>query len=521
MKKSLLSLCIILIFFFTVSAYTPTEDLQDKLNIITGKIDILIDERGENYRDIFLDLLKKYDGKYSENSQLSYVLNYLKNHLNQASNRPNILLIIADDMWLDASPWYSDYLGKKPYTPTLDKLAKSGLVFDNLWSNPLCSPTRSTILTWKYWFNTWVLWALSKQDDGVSIEEYSLQTLITKKSIAWYQQAVIWKWHLATNNNWNNNNPWIMWIPYYSWYISWAMKDYSNWKKTTNWETTISTVYATTEFTDDSIKWIDSVKNKPWFLWLAYTAPHTPFHMPPNNLLSENTKNNLSGTEEDIQENPLPYYLAAIEAMDSEIWRLLDNLSDSERNNTIIIFIGDNGTPTQVTQTPFQRWESKWSVSRGWVHVPMIVAGAWISPGRKSEFINTTDIYTTIAELTGLILPTYWNSISFAPLLFNKQREVNRDYLYAEISSPNKRWWVSAKNGWSIRKNGYQYISLDNGTEKLFADSDLGQENNLFNSLTSIASELRELWISLRWGDFNWEYGQYPIDTDDIVCIDE
>lgn len=525
MKKIFLGLWIILLSLWSVFAYTPSAELTQKLGIVNSKIDQIIEIKGEWYKQNFISALEKYKVKYSWNDRNIYIINSLLNNLTKDSNSelskaPNILLVIADDMWLDASPWYSDYTWQKPKTPVLDSLADDWLVFDNVWSNPLCSPTRATILTWKYWVHTGVLWALWKNDAWVSTDEYSLQKMITEKSKAWYEQAVIGKWHLATNNNWSENNPELMWVPYYSGFLWWSMKDYNSWQKTTNGISSQSKTYATTEFTSDSISWVDQNQDEPWFLWLAYTAPHTPFHIPPAELLSDETNDTLNSLDWDIEGNPLPYYLAAIEAMDTEIGRLLENLPDEERKNTIVVFIGDNWTPNQVAQTPFSKSTAKWSISRGWVHVPMFVSWMWVDSWRAEEFVNTSDLYTTIAELTGIILPTYWNSISFAPVLFWKEREVERDYLYAEVASASPNGWPSNKNGWTIRKDWYQFISLDSWTEKLFADSDLGQTNNLIKSKSSIASELRELWISVRGWETAWEYGQYPTNTDDIVCHD-
>lgn len=493
MRKILIWLLITILCFWAVYSYVNWLLFQDKFENTLIKTDTIPDEKLEN---------EEWD------------------NLNTDSKAPNILLVIADDMWLDASPWYSDYNWLKPNTPILDGLAEDWLVFDNVWSNPLCSPTRATILTWKYWFQTWVLWALSKTDDWISTDEYSLQKMISEKSTSSYDQAVIWKWHLATNNNWYENNPELMWIPYYSGFLWGTMTDYNKWRKTTNWEYELSTTYATTEFTNDSISWVEDVENKPWFLWLAYTAPHSPFHLPPSDLLSEETNNGLSWTDNDIAENPVPYYLAAIEAMDTEIWRFLDNLSEEERENTIVIFIADNWTPNEVAQTPYTSSTVKWSISRGWIQVPMIISWDWIESWRIKEYINTSDLYTTIAELSWIILPTYWNSISFEPLLFWEKREVERDYLYAEVASASPSWWASRKNWWTIRKDWYQYISLDNWAEKLFADSDLGQTNNLINTYPSIAKELRELWLSVRWWDEAWKYWNYPTDTYDIICHD-
>jgi arylsulfatase A-like enzyme len=71
-----------------------------------------------------------------------------------------------------------------------------------------------------------------------------------------------------------------------------------------------------------SIEWVGN-QEQPWFLWLAYTAPHPPFHLPPAEL---HTRHDLSGDYSDISLNPLPYYLAMLEALDSELGRLLSSL---------------------------------------------------------------------------------------------------------------------------------------------------------------------------------------------------
>jgi len=292
MKKIFIWFFVTIMCFWWVYSYYPSESFNNKLEQIAWKIDVIIEEKWESYRETFITVIDKYKIKFKEDEKLSYVFNYLWKHISTDPKTPNILLIIADDMWLDASPWYTDYEWEKPNTPILDWLANSWLVFDNVWSNPLCSPTRATILTWKYWYQTWVLGTLSKSDAWIGVDEYSLQKMITEKSKAWYEQAVIWKWHLATNNNWWDNNPELMWIPYYSGFLWGTMTDYSKWRKTTNWNSELSDTYATTEFTNDSISWVEKNKDKPWFLWLAYTAPHSPFHLPPSDLLSDDTKNN-------------------------------------------------------------------------------------------------------------------------------------------------------------------------------------------------------------------------------------
>jgi len=108
---------------------------------------------------------------------------------------------------------------------------------------------------------------------------------------------------------------------------------------------------------------------------LAYNAPHTPFHLPPNNLHSQGV---LPTDEASINANPLPYYMSMVEAMDSEIGRLLSSLSEEEKDNTVIIFIGDNGTPQQVAQE-YNPIRVKSTLYQGGINVPMIISGKDVS----------------------------------------------------------------------------------------------------------------------------------------------
>ncbi|MEE8543174.1 MAG: sulfatase-like hydrolase/transferase, partial [Gammaproteobacteria bacterium] len=108
------------------------------------------------------------------------------------NENPNILLVISDDLGLDASSNYAVGI-ESPVTPTLDALAANGLVFDNAWAYPVCSPTRATILTGKYGFRTGVLWP----GDEISLNETSLHSFIDTNAPNTYNHAVIGKWHLA------------------------------------------------------------------------------------------------------------------------------------------------------------------------------------------------------------------------------------------------------------------------------------------------------------------------------------
>lgn len=365
------------------------------------------------------------------------------------SSKPNILLIIADDMGVDATPGY-DIGSVKPTMPTLQNMINSGLRFNNVWSNPTCTPSRATMLTGKYGFRTNV----TMVDDVLSTSETSIQSYLNSNGASEYATAVIGKWHLSNNVS----HPTDMGIDYFAGLLGGGVQSYWNWNFTENNQTTLSTEYTTTKFTDLAIDWVGK-QTQPWFLWLAYNAPHSPFHLPPNQLHSQGS---LPTDDTSINANPLPYYMAMIEAMDSEMGRLINSMSQEEKDNTIIIFIGDNGTPGQVIQEQ-SKFRAKGSVYQGGVNVPMIVSGKGVTRFNQTEdaLINTTDLFATVASIAGINVNKINDSKSFQNLLTDRNSE-NRNYVYAE----NRQ--TSGNFDTAIRNSTHKYMLFYDGTEGFY-----------------------------------------------------
>ncbi|GAA3639881.1 hypothetical protein GCM10022397_26420 [Flavivirga jejuensis] len=367
---------------------------------------------------------------------------------NTQSTAPNILLIIADDMGLDATPSY-DIGNTKPNMPNLQSLIDTGVRFNNLWSNPTCTPTRAGILTGKYGYNTGV----TQVGDELSTSETSLQAYLDSNTNSAYSHAVVGKWHLSNNANHPNN----MGINYYAGTLGGGVPSYTNWSLNINGTTTTSTEYITTKLTDLAIDWVND-QTKPWFLWLAYNAPHTPFHLPPDDLHSQGV---LASDQTSIDANPLPYYLAAIEALDTEMGRLISAMSQEEKDNTIIIFIGDNGTPNQVAQE-YVSMRTKGTVYQGGVNVPMIISGKGVTRINATEdaLINTTDLFATIANIAGVDITEINDSQSFKTLL-SGSGTATRDYTYTEIGK-------TSGSDYTIRNATHKYISFYDGSEAFY-----------------------------------------------------
>ncbi|MDH7447781.1 sulfatase-like hydrolase/transferase [Aquimarina sp. 2201CG14-23] len=386
---------------------------------------------------------------------------------NPETSQPNILLIIADDMGLDATPGFSEGI-IKPNMPNLESFIANGVRFNNLWSAPTCSPTRATILTGKYGVQTGVL----AVGDEISTAETSLQSYLNDNTSDAYSHAIIGKWHLSNDPM----SPSNMGIDYYAGVLGGGVQSYWNWNLTENGVNTTSTTYTTTKFTDLAIDWVDA-QEKPWFLWLAFNAPHTPFHLPPTALHSQG---DLPTDQASIDANPTPYYMAAIEAMDSEIGRLLSSFSEEERANTVIIFIGDNGTPNQVAQSPYNSNRVKGSLYQGGVNVPMIVSGYGVDRSNQVEqgMINTTDLFATIADIANSGTTSVHNSVSFKPLLVDTSAE-KRAFIYSEIDGQNN-------NGYAIRNETYKLIVFNDRTERMYhLIEDPYESTNLLNGTLS------------------------------------
>lgn len=386
---------------------------------------------------------------------------------------PNILLVIADDLGKDAFAQYPEG-DDPPDTPILDTLAQQGLVFENAWSNPTCTPTRAGILTGKYGFRTGVL----DPTDALDPSEPSLHEFIEQYLPSRYRSAVIGKWHLTQGRR-AVDHPASFGISHFAGILGGGVEDYENWVLTANGEQTDETTYSTTKLTDLAIDWI-AADAQPWFLWLAFNAPHTPFHLPPQELHERQLEN----SQEAIEANPRPYYLAAIEAMDHEIGRLLDSLDDQTRENTLVVFLGDNGTPGQVAINPYARRKAKGSLYQGGVNVPFFVSGAGVvrSGGRETALVNTTDLFASLAAVTGVNVEAVNDSVSFAGLM-ESPGPSRRDYLYTERD--DEGLWDRA-----VFDGQFKLVDFDDGRQEMYdLLADPYEDNELLDAGTAPAGQ--------------------------------
>jgi len=248
------------------------------------------------------------------------------------------------------------------------------------------------------------------------------------------------------------------------------LEDYSAWTKVTDGVESSETTYATSANVDDALDWIHD-QDHPWFLWLAFNAGHTPLHLPPDGLYSDTS---LTGTTDDIDDRPSAYYRAMVEAMDTEIGRLLDGLSPTELSHTIVIFVGDNGTASQVNDHAFPPGRSKGSLYEGGVHVPLIIAGPGIARHgrRESGIVSTVDIFSTVLELAQVdvasVTPagTTIDSVSMAPYLVHPDIIHQREWQLSELIGP--RSLAGGRAGQVVGDGRYALYRYVDGAEQFY-----------------------------------------------------
>ncbi len=151
--------------------------------------------------------------------------------------------------------------------------------------------------------------------------------------------------------------------------------------------TETSTTYATTQTVDDTIRWRgEQEAAASWMVWLAFNAPHAPFHAPPADLHDQDLPSgagpDTSATDPELLR---PYYLAAAQAMDTELGCLLRWMEANGHGDTDILFIADNGAPPELYEATMDPKRGKGTLFEAGVHVPFCVSGPSVAEAGRVE----------------------------------------------------------------------------------------------------------------------------------------
>ena len=369
----------------------------------------------------------------------------------QGSTPSNILLILADDLGVDRVGAYAEH-PDPGRTPHIDALAARGVLFRNAWADPVCSSSRAAMLTGRYGFRTGVGRGIGQYNDReLSIDTPTLADALRPA----YATAFVGKWHLHSTPGSNYLvHPFELGFDFYGGGMDvfplFIGDGYSLFVKNSQGSLGISTTYATTDEADDALfltRWLP----EPWFVVLSFHAPHAPFHKPPAHLHTQTLPASVAGN--------IPVHAkAAVEAMDTEIGRLFAGMDPDVLADTVVLFMGDNGTDGPATTWPFDPWRAKKTIYEGGINVPLIVAGPGVAVGAESAaLVDSSDLFATIADIAGAPHDTATDSVSFLPHLLDPSRPSTRPWVYAEFFDANG-WGPYLRNDRTVRDTRHKLL---------------------------------------------------------------
>jgi arylsulfatase A-like enzyme len=313
----------------------------------------------------------------------------------QALNPPNIIVILADDLgYGDVSYNHSN---PEFLTPNIDSLAINGVQFTNGYvTHPFCTPTRAALLTGRYQQRFGIENLINEQDEtnsrlGLPLTELTLPQLLKP---AGYVCGLIGKWHLGTAPALFPNQRGFD----YSYGFLGGAFNYWNTKMLQNGTSVSVPGYLTDAFTQQAVSFINNNATQPFFLYLAYNAPHAPYDTPPASYMNQVA--NISDSNRQV-------YAAMVTALDAGVGQVLQALQNNNLlSNTLIFFLSDNGAPnspyTQPSNYPLSGWKS--SLAEGGIRIPFAIQWTGTLPTNVvyTQPVSSLDIVATAAAAAGI-----------------------------------------------------------------------------------------------------------------------
>jgi arylsulfatase A-like enzyme len=370
-------------------------------------------------------------------------------------SKPNILLILVDDLgYGDLSSYGAKDLG----TPNIDKLMAGGIRLDNFYANcPVCSPTRASLLTGRYPDLVGVPGVIRNEPENTFGYLHPKAVLLPKMlKKAGYHTALVGKWHLGLESP---NTPNERGFDHFHGFLGDMMDDYFdhrrggvNWMRLNDKEINPAG-HATDLFTEWGIDYLKerAKSNQPFFLYLAYNAPHVPIQTPAGWVARVQSRNqSVSKKRAEIA--------AMIEHIDDGIGKVINTLQETgQAQNTLVIFTSDNGGQKRAGANNGNLNGNKGEMLEGGIKVPFCALWpAKIKPGshNKDDVVLTMDIFPTICEVARVEIKHEIDARSFLSLLLGKEKKDRERYLF----------WVR-REGWGM--NGQAYHAARFGRWKL------------------------------------------------------
>jgi arylsulfatase A-like enzyme len=406
---------------------------------------------------------------------------------------PNVVLIMTDDAG------YADlgsYGATDIRTPNLDRLAREGVRFTDFYANaPSCTPTRAGLITGRYQQRSRLEYPLGMQrpadfDRGLPVTGRSLPQLMKN---AGYATALIGKWHLGWKPEYS---PTRHGFDYFFGFKSGLIDFYTHTSPDSpthddlfeNDSAVTVAGYMTDLITDRTVRYIEDNARRPFFIDVAYNAPHWPYQVPDRPSVARDSARHLGPFDDSTSTRA--DYVAMMERVDQGVGRILAALDRAGvRTNTIVIFTNDNGGEWLSRNGPL--FQNKLSVWEGGIRVPAIIR--W--PGRipansvTHQVGITMDLTASILAVAGASLPVEMklDGIDLFPILQGRVPPVERTLFWRAHPGRQQR---------AVRSGDWKLIA-DMGRPLLFnLRDDIGERHNVVAEQPRVARRLRDLLVA-------------------------
>ncbi len=457
--------------------------------------------------------------------------------------KPNFVFFLIDDLgWTDVGCFGSSFYE----TPNIDRLAAQGMKFTDAYAAcPVCSPTRGSILAGKYparlGITQWIGGSNQPTEykHFLDLEEVTIAEALKAEG---YATAFVGKWHLGNKEYYPDKQGFDVNIggdssgapPTYFYPYKRGKRALLEMPPDG-----VEGEYLTDRLTDESLKWLDANKDKPFLLYLSHYAVHTPIQSKQE--LTDKYKakaEKLPGTDgprfvpvygryktKQVQDHPA--YSGMVQSVDESVGRVMAKLEElGVADNTVVIFMSDNGGLSTVSREgPTSNLPLR--AGKGWLYEggirePMIIKWPGVVKAGSvcGEPVTSTDFYPTMLEMAGVpLMPRqHIDGVSLMPLL-KGAGSLKRKAIYWHY--PHYHGSGNRPSG-AVRARDYKLIEwYENGAAELYnLRDDLSETKDLASQMPQKTAELRSMlhkWrkqvkakmpVSEPRGDFDvWQKG--------------
>ena len=370
---------------------------------------------------------------------------------------PDVVVLVLDDV-----SWFET---QENPTPHLDRLAANGVRFTRCYSNPLCGPSRMGLL---FGINEGRHPGLTcGPHEATYFPEPGVPSV--PRILADWRSTFLGKWHLGSDTEGN----WEVAPLRHGFDNTWAMSPtnvgsescgppgtptlhYARWiRSDAGMPSYLTTTYHTRAVIDGALQELAQPSSAPRLIWACLQAAHTPYHVPPADFLPPGY--NVGFLQRDK-------YVAMVRSADEALGKILDVV---DLRKTIVIVVGDNGTPPPVLPVGWPANNSKGTTYERGIRVPLVIGGAGIvKRGESSALVHVSDLPVTLAELLHLPAPAGLEGMSFAGALARSSPSRPRAHVVSRLVREEIDGFERAviEERWKLRRVTEGTVS----TEELF-----------------------------------------------------